>query len=92
MVEMDVCTRLHVMLASYDILQCSKIWLLGVGRAIAESISCLLPEMAVATPRILHSNNLWTILREKPCLVLWFRSAFLHSLSSDRVTSNASIL
>lgn len=25
-----------------------------MGRAIAESISCLLPEMAVATPKILH--------------------------------------
>jgi hypothetical protein len=27
---------------------------LGVGQAIAESISCLLPEMAVAMPKILH--------------------------------------
>lgn len=36
-------------------------WLVGVGRAIAESISCLLPEMAVATPKILHSINLWKI-------------------------------
>ena len=26
----------------------------GVGQAIAESISCLLPEMAVAMPKILH--------------------------------------
>lgn len=34
----------------------------GVGRAIAESISCLLPEMAVATPNILHSINLWNRL------------------------------
>lgn len=28
----------------------------GVGQAIAESISCLLPEMAVAMPKILHST------------------------------------
>lgn len=55
--------------------------LVGVGRAIAESISCLLPEMAVATPNKLHSLNLWNILNaEKTRLCVWFSAYMFCSL------------
>src|ERR1700742_4727280 len=57
----------------------------GVGRAIAESISCLLPEMAVATPKILHFSifglNLIPALRRT--ILLLFAVEELCSNRSD---------
>lgn len=42
--------------------------LIGVGQASSESISCLLPEMAVAMPKILHFTIFGTTLRRMPTL------------------------
>jgi len=44
----------------------------GVGRARAESISCLLPEMAVATPKILHLSIFGQLSRSAERLIFGF--------------------
>ena len=54
----------------------------GVGQAIAESISCLLPEMAVAMPKILHLP-IFGIL--SPLLRAAYFLSFLSTLSKFQV-------
>ena len=53
---------------------------LGVGQAIAESISCLLPEMAVAMPKILHLSifgiHLFVCLTCMGCIYFLFLEFF----------------
>ena len=52
----------------------------GVGQAIAESISCLLPEMAVAMPKILHLSifgiHLYVCLTCMGCIYFLFLEFF----------------
>lgn len=69
--------------------------LVGVGRAIAESISCLLPEMAVATPKILHLS-IFGHIRRKPLLevlhFLFFDCVFCRYKMSDIANAHSSKL